>query len=103
MRRAGRPGLIGLAARTAVVAGTANAVTNRSQLRQAERMQAMQAQTPGYAQPPVAPAPPAPVAPEPAASGQSDLITELTKLGELRTAGLLTEEEFAAAKARLLG
>ncbi len=96
MRRAGRPGLIGLAARTAVVSGTANAVANASQRRQMEKMQAMQAPAPVYA------APPEPAAPAPAPAGQSDLIAELTKLGDLRTSGLLTDEEFAAAKARLL-
>lgn len=110
MRRAGRPGLIGLAARTAVVAGTANAVNARaSQRHQAAAQQqelaaaqqqaqidaAAQAAAQQYA-PPAAPAP-APAAPA------VDIVAELQKLGALKEAGLLDDAEFAAAKARLLG
>jgi hypothetical protein len=80
-------------ARTAVVAGTATAVSNRVSRRQAERWSAQQpayGEEPAYAQPP----PPA----EPAA----DPIEKLKELAELRDKGILTEEEFAAQKARLL-
>jgi hypothetical protein len=95
-------GLIRGMARTAVVAGTATAVSNRVSRRQAERWQhqdyEQQAQ---YAapQPPPAPAPPPPA---PAAGG-SDMTAELERLATLRNQGVLTDDEFAAAKARLLG
>jgi hypothetical protein len=78
-------------ARTAVVAGTATAVSGRVQRRQADRW-AQQGQ--GYAEPPQA-------APAPAAGG--DTVAQLKELGELRDSGVLTEEEFAAQKAKLLG
>ncbi|WP_448222514.1 SHOCT domain-containing protein [Gordonia iterans] len=113
MRRAGRPGLIGLAARTAVVTGTANAMGNRAHSKrlaqeQAAQQQAaaqqaawqqQQAQQAAFA----APQAPAAPAPSPAATGGVDLTAELMKLADLRTQGLLTDEEFAAAKAKLLG
>jgi hypothetical protein len=92
-------------ARTAVVAGTATAVSNRVSRRQAGRWAAQdQQQYQQYEQqyqepPPQQYAPP----PAPAASGEDDMITRLKKLGELRDAGVLTEEEFAAQKARILG
>jgi len=54
---------------------------------------------PGYGVPPVPTPPPAPAAPPP----QVDMVEQLRKLGELRDAGILTEEEFAAQKAKLLG
>lgn len=88
MRRAGRPGLIGLAARTAVVTGTASAMETRAM---------QQRQATAQAQPVAAPAP------APAVPAGTDLTAELTKLGDLHSSGLLTDEEFAAAKARLLG
>jgi hypothetical protein len=58
---------------------------------------------PGYGmpQPPVAPQPPTP--PEPPAAPQVDMVEQLRKLGELRDAGILTDEEFAAQKAKILG
>ncbi|MFV0433431.1 MAG: SHOCT domain-containing protein [Leucobacter sp.] len=103
MRRAGRPGLIGLAARTAVVTGTANAMQTRAMRKrqEAEAQLAPQAPSP-VAAPQAVPqaAPPAPAAPHTA--GDANLADELSKLGELHAAGLLTAEEFAAAKARLL-
>lgn len=89
MRRRGRPGLIGTAARTAVVAGTATAVAGNVHQRQAAQAAAAQEQA--------APEPAAPAAP---AAG--DLTTELQKLADLKAAGVLTDEEFAAAKAKLL-
>jgi hypothetical protein len=93
-------------ARTAVVAGTATAVSNRVSRRQAGRWadqadaQAYQQQQ--YAAPPpqqqYAPPPPAPVAD----AGGDDLIEQLTKLGALRDQGILTQAEFDAQKAKLL-
>jgi Short C-terminal domain len=81
-RRARRgPGLLGTAARTAVIAGTATSVSGRVAARQAG----------AAAPPPVA----APVT--------EDLVDQITRLGGLVQAGLLTEEEFAAQKAKLLG
>lgn len=96
-RRVGRPGLIGLAARTAVVAGTATAVSGGMARRQQSRA-AEQAEAAAYEQQQVAP----PAAPAPAAGGV-DIVAELQKLGALHQQGLLDDAEFAAAKARLLG
>ena len=85
------PGLLRGVARTAVVAGTATAVSNRVSRRQGERW----AQQEEPQQAPVA----APAAsPE---SGQST-IDQLKELGELKAQGILTDEEFAAQKAKLL-
>ncbi len=105
------PGLIRGVARTAVVAGTATAVSNRVSRRQGERWAAKSAQQQQYEQPPqqqyyqqppqqqyYEPEPPAP-APAPAA----DMLTQLEQLGKLRDAGVLTEAEFATQKARILG
>jgi len=79
-------------ARTAVIAGTATAVSNRVSRRQANRWAAQDASDQGYAAPPQA----APVAAEP------DMYEQLKKLAELKDAGVLTEEEFAAQKAKIL-
>ncbi len=102
------PGLIRGVARTAVIAGTATAVSNNVSRRQAGRWQAREQQAAAqaysaqqYQQAQAAPPPPAP-APAAAPAEGSDLIAELTKLGELRTAGLLSDAEFEAAKAKLL-
>lgn len=78
--------------RTAVIAGTANAVSHRQQQRwagQQEQQMAAAPPEPAYA------APPAPAADDP--------IEKLKQLAELHTAGVLTDEEFAAAKAKILG
>ena len=85
------PGLLRGVARTAVIAGTATAVSNRVSRRQGERW--TQQEEPGQA-----PAAPAPAAAE---AGQST-IDQLKELGELKAQGVLTEEEFAAQKAKLL-
>lgn len=97
------PGLIRGVARTAVVAGTATAVSNRVSRRQGERW-ARQYEADAYEQqqaaamaPPPAPAP----APAPA-SGGADRIEALKQLGELKAQGILTDEEFEAEKARIL-
>ena len=96
-------GLIRGMARTAVVAGTATAVSNRVSRRQAERWQRQEyEQQAQYAAPPPAPAPPPP-APAPPAAGGSDMTAELERLAALRNQGVLTDDEFAAAKAKLLG
>ena len=89
-------GLLGGMARTAVIAGTATAVSNRVSRRQANRWaQQDEAQ---YAQQ----APVAQAAPAPAAAPATDLVTQLQGLADLKAQGILTEEEFAAQKAKLL-
>jgi Short C-terminal domain len=85
------PGLLRGMARTAVIAGTATSVSNRVSRRQASRWAE---QDQAYAEP--APAPAAPAAPAP------DPIEQLEKLGALHQQGVLTDEEFAQQKARLL-
>lgn len=98
-------GLIGGMARTAVVAGTATAVSNRVSRRQANRWaaqeQPQQPQQPAYQEPPPPAYAPPPPAPPPAADAP-DMLEQLQKLGELRAAGVLTEAEFAAQKAKIL-
>ena len=91
-------GLIGGMARTAVVAGTATAVSNRVSRRQANRWAGQEQAQPAYMAP-AAPAQPAPVA---APVDEPDPLEQLQKLGELKAAGVLTEEEFAAQKAKIL-
>lgn len=116
------PGLLRGVARTAVVAGTATAVSGRVQRRQAERFadrdaqiyaerqqaysqqaysqQAYQQPAPPPQQPAPAPQPPPAVAP---AGGNQATIDQLKELGELKAQGILTDEEFAAQKAKILG
>ena len=91
------PGLLRGMARTAVVAGTATAVSNRVSRRQYERWSAQSA----YPQQGYAPEP-EPAAPPPAAGGESR-VEKLKDLAALKEQGVLTEEEFAAEKARILG
>ncbi|WEO75732.1 SHOCT domain-containing protein [Cryobacterium sp. SO2] len=108
-RRMGRPGLLGMAARTAVVAGTATAVSGNVQRRQqakaqdaqqqadAEAQQAQydqQAQQNQYEAAQQAAAPPA--------SAGSPLLDQLNQLSQLHNAGVLSDEEFTAAKTKLL-
>jgi hypothetical protein len=100
--RRGRPGLIGTAARTAVVVGTAGAVSSRQQERAQQRYAEQQPEQAAAPEAPAAPAAPAPP-PAPAAPEADDLVTQLQRLGDLHAAGTLTDDEFAAAKARLLG
>ncbi|MGE3812812.1 MAG: SHOCT domain-containing protein [Candidatus Nanopelagicales bacterium] len=126
MRRMGRPGLVGTVARTAVIAGTATAVSNKVSQNQYEKQvtkqeaaayeqqqaaaaqqaqidaqvqaalaaQAAQQQALAAAAPPPAPAAPA---------GGTDIVAELQKLADLKAQGILSDEEFAAAKAKLIG
>lgn len=102
------PGLIRGVARTAVVAGTATAVSGRVRRRQEGRWAQQEAeqyaqQQPAYPpqqayqQPAYAPPPPAP------APAGDDTIARLKELAELKEQGILTDEEFAAQKARILG
>jgi hypothetical protein len=84
-------GLVRMAARTAVVAGTATAVSGRVARRQSARYAEEDAQQ--YQQ--QAPAPP----PEP----EDDSAAQLQNLAQLHSQGVLTDEEFAAAKAKILG
>jgi hypothetical protein len=90
------PPLLRGIARTAVVAGTATAVSNRVSRRQAERWAGQGQAAPAY----LGGAPAAPAAPAPAPAAPID---QLKELGELRASGVLTDEEFAAQKAKLLG
>jgi hypothetical protein len=110
--RRGRPGLIGMAARTAVVAGTATAVSgsvarhqqqkyNDQAGQQAYEAQAQQdamdqaaAQAVANAQAAQAPAAPA--------GGGDDMMAKLSQLAQLHAQGILSDEEFSAAKAKLL-
>ncbi len=107
MRRG--PGLLGTMARTAVVAGTATAVTGGMQRRRQSRAEeqaaaeayqqqqeqsAMQAQMQQYAQQ---------AAPAPVAGAGPDLAAKIQQLADLNASGALSNEEFATAKAKLLG
>jgi hypothetical protein len=87
------PGLLRGVARTAVVAGTATAVSNRVSRRQASRWSQQDAEAYPPQQYDAPPPPP---------NGGSDPIEQLKQLAELKDQGILTEEEFATQKARLL-
>ena len=93
------PGLIRGVARTAAIAGTATAVSNRVSRRQAGRWAQQDAQQQQYQEPPpqYQPPPPAP------AAGGGDMIEQLKQLAELKEAGVLTEAEFAVQKSKILG
>lgn len=95
------PGLIRGVARTAAIAGTATAVSNRVSRRQANRW-SEQAEAQAYEQEQGGPPPPPPQAPPPAASTESDILGQLKQLGELKEAGVLTEDEFENQKAKIL-
>ena len=86
------PGLLRGVARTAVIAGTATAVSNRVSRRQANRWAAQEQQAnpqePYYEEQPAAP--------------RDDKLDQLKELGELRKSGVLTEEEFQAQKSKIL-
>ena len=84
-------GLLRMAARTAVVAGTATAVSGRVQRRQAARYDQQDAQQQQQQQQ---------QAPPPA---EDDATSQLENLAQLHTQGVLTDDEFAAAKAKILG
>ena len=82
--RRGRPGLIGMAARTAVVAGTATAVSGSVQRHQQEKAQREYIQQVS------------------SSSGGASSADELEKLAQLQSQGVITAEEFAAQKAKIL-
>ena len=92
-------GLLRMAGRTAVVAGTATAVSGRVARRQANKYDQQQA---AAAPAPVAPAPVA-AAPPPAAAPQDPQVAQLQNLAQLHSQGVLSDEEFSAAKAKVLG
>ena len=89
-------------ARTAVIAGTATSVSNRVSRRQYNRWsQQDEQQQDEQQQAEQQQAPPAPAAPAPSADS-SDRIAQLQQLAELKNQGILTDEEFAAEKAKIL-
>ena len=101
------PGLIRGVARTAVIAGTATAVSNRVSRRQANRW-SNQAEEAQYAEQPQQPqdAQPAPVAApaaEPEGMSMDEKVDQLKQLAELKDQGILTDKEFEAQKAKILG
>ena len=116
MRRMGRPGLVGTMARTAVVAGTATAVVGATSRHQAGKQQQaadaaayqqeqQQAQMQAMAQQAAADQAAAQAAaapPPPPAAPANDLTAQLQQLATLKEQGILSDEEFAAAKAKLL-
>ena len=107
LRRMGRPGLIGMAARTAVVAGTATAVSGNVQRRQQSRAQDAQAQADAEAQAQqneyaAQQQQPMPAAAPAQSAGDSALLDQLNQLSQLHNAGVLSDTEFTAAKAKLL-
>ena len=118
MRRMGRPGLVGMAARTAVVAGTATAVSGAvsgkqqaAAQQQAEAQQYEAQQQQAAMQQAAADAVAAQQAARPGRRtarrgircGSSDVIAQLQQLADLKAQGVLSDEEFANAKAKLLG
>lgn len=113
--RVGRPGLIGLAARTSALAGTTPALTGQAEVDEQRRARDREEQEQYSAAHQQAridtaalaalahAAAPAPAAPAPlSASGGTSLLDDLQRLAELRGSGLLSEEEFVAGKAKLL-
>ena len=116
-RRMGRPGLMGTMARTAVIAGTATAVSGSMQKKSAQSAAAQQqnaaaqqqamvdqaaAQAAAQVQAQQAAAEPSP-APAPAQMSTDDKIAKIKELGQLKEAALLTDAEFAVEKAKILG
>jgi len=92
-------GLLKTAAKVAVASSVHGRVQRRQQNRWAAQDQAAAQATPvTYAPQPAAPAPPAP----PPVSDTNELLAQLKQLGELRDAGVLTDHEFEAQKARIL-
>jgi hypothetical protein len=101
------PGLVRGMARTAAVVGTATATRNAVNRRQADKNAQAYAQAEAsaaqVAPPPQQYAPPPPPPPAPAAPSNEDVVSQLERLGALKAQGLLTDEEFNAQKAKLLG
>jgi hypothetical protein len=97
------PRLLRTVARTAAIAGTATAVSGRVQRRQSNKwseQEAAPAPPPDAAPAPAGAAAAAAAAPAPA--GGASMLDQLKELGELKDQGILTEDEFAAQKAKLL-
>ncbi len=92
------PGLLRAMGRTAVVAGTATAVSNRVSRRQGQRW----AEKEAYQDQPAPPPPPAPAPAAPVAASGDDRVEKLKELASLKEQGILTDEEFASEKARVL-
>ena len=88
------PGLLRGVARTAAIAGTATAVSNRVSRRQAQRWSGQDPYQPEQSAPQAAPSAPA--------DGGESRVQKLKDLADLKNQGILTEEEFAAEKARIL-
>jgi hypothetical protein len=86
-----------------VVAGTATAVSGRVQRRQASKFAEKDAQTAADREQAYEQVAPQPAPPQEAASNTSDMLEQLKTLGDLKAQGVLTEEEFAAEKAKILG
>lgn len=102
------PGLMRGMARTAAVVGTATATRNAVNRRQADKnaqaySQAANAAAAQQSPPPQQYAPPPEQYAPPPPAPEEDVITQLERLGALKAQGLLTEDEFAAQKAKLLG
>jgi hypothetical protein len=93
------PGLLRGIARTAAIAGTATAVSNRVSRRQAGRWAAKGQQQDAQQEP----AYEEEAAPPPADDTMSDKLAQLKQLGELKTQGVLTDAEFEEQKRRILG
>jgi hypothetical protein len=100
-RRMGRPGLLGTMARTAVIATTATAVAGGTSRRATHRA-AEQEQAAAYRQQELVDQTAAQVQSRQPAAGPDDRLSRLKELGELRSSGVLTDDEFAAEKARIL-
>ncbi len=90
------PGLLRGIGRTAVIAGTATAVSNRVSRRQYNRWSSQEEQQ-------VQAQEPAPSAPAPTAASTDDKIEQLKQLADLKAQGILTDQEFASEKAKILG
>jgi hypothetical protein len=93
------PGLLRGVARVAIASGTATAVSNRVSRRQANRWAQ---QEPSYYPQEQAAPPPPPAAPPPVAAAQESTVDQLKDLADLKREGILTEDEFAAQKAKIL-
>ena len=97
------PGLMRGMARTAAVVGTATATRNAVNRRQADKNAQAYTQAMNSAAVQAPPPQAQYAAPEPAYAPEEDVITQLERLGALKAQGILTEEEFQAQKAKLLG
>jgi hypothetical protein len=105
LMRPRRVGIVGMAARTAVVAGTATAVSGRVAHRQQNKYQQQYDEQAAAQQQQMAEAPPPAEAPAaaPADGGGDDLVGQIEQLSQLHNAGVLSDEQFESAKAKLLG